>query len=80
MIRQICILKPEDEATVRSKELLAKLEFEDFNLILRERKLTWFDRPLVKSAYQKKKFLFLNQNICFGYCWVLKSTISMRFF
>ena len=25
-------------------------------------------RPLVKSAYQKKKnFLFLNRNICFGY-------------
>ena len=25
------------------------------------------DRPLVKSAYQKLTFLFLNQNICCGY-------------
>ena len=27
---------------VRSSELLAKLEFEDLNLILRERRLGWF--------------------------------------
>ena len=37
MIRQICSIKPEDVATVRSSELLAKLELEDLNLILRER-------------------------------------------
>ena len=41
MIRQICSVKPEDVATVRSSELLAKLELEDLNLILRER-LRWF--------------------------------------
>ena len=41
MIRQICSIKPEDVATVRSSELLAKLELEDLNLILRER-LCWF--------------------------------------
>ena len=35
MIRQICSIKPEDVARVRS-ELLAKLELEDLNLILRE--------------------------------------------
>ena len=29
MIRQICSIKPEDGATIRSRELLAKLEFED---------------------------------------------------
>ena len=40
MIRQICSFKPEDVATVRSSELLAKLE--DLNLILRERRLSWF--------------------------------------
>ena len=40
MIRQICSIKPEDLATVRSSELLAKLE--DLNLILRERRLCWF--------------------------------------
>ena len=40
MIRQICSMKPEDMATVRSSELLAKLE--DLDLILRERRLCWF--------------------------------------
>ena len=40
MIRQICSIKPEDVATVRSSELLAKLE--DLDLILRERRLRWF--------------------------------------
>ena len=39
MIRQICSIKPEDVATVRSSELLAKLELENLNLILRERRL-----------------------------------------
>ena len=37
MIRQICRIKPEDVAMVRSSELLAKLELEDLNLIF-ERK------------------------------------------
>ena len=41
MIRQICS-KPEDLASVRSSELLAKLELEDLDLILRERRLHWF--------------------------------------
>ena len=40
MIRQICSIKPEDVARVRSSEFLAKLE--DLNLILRERRLRWF--------------------------------------
>ena len=42
MVRQICSIKPEDVATVRSSELLAKLELEDLHLILRERRLRWF--------------------------------------
>ena len=42
MIRQICSIKSEDMATVRSSELLAKLELEDLDLILRERRLPWF--------------------------------------
>ena len=41
-IRQICSIKPEDVATVRSSELLTKLELEDRDLILRERRLRWF--------------------------------------
>ena len=42
MIRQIWSIKPEDVATVRSSKLLAKLELEDLDLILRERRLPWF--------------------------------------
>ena len=38
MIRQICSIKPEDVATVRSSELLPKLELEDLDLILRGRR------------------------------------------
>ena len=41
LLRQICSIKPEDVATVRSSELLAKLELEDLDLILRERRLRW---------------------------------------
>ena len=41
-IRQICNIKPEDVATVRSNELLAKLELENLDLIFRERRLRWF--------------------------------------
>ena len=42
MIRQIGSIKPEDVAMVRSSQLLAKLELEDLDLILRERRLPWF--------------------------------------
>ena len=42
LIRQICSIKPEDVATVRSSKLLAKLELEDLDFILRERRLCWF--------------------------------------
>ena len=41
-LRHICSIKPEDVATVRSSELLAKLELEELNLILKERRLCWF--------------------------------------
>ena len=39
MIRQICNVKP---ATVRSNELLARLEIDDLDVILREKRLRWF--------------------------------------
>ena len=42
MIRQICSIKPEVVARVRSREILAKLQLEDLDLILRERRLRWF--------------------------------------
>ena len=42
MIRQICNVKPEDVATVRSNQLLARLEIHDLDIILREKRLRWF--------------------------------------
>ena len=36
IIRQICSIKPEHMATVWSSEILAKLELEDLDLILRK--------------------------------------------
>ena len=56
VIRQICSIKPEDVATVKSDELLAKLELDDLNLILRERRLPWFGHverssSAVRTAY-----------------------------
>ena len=42
MIRQICSIKLEDVARVRSSKLLAKLQLEDLDLILREKaSLVW---------------------------------------
>ena len=42
MIRHICSIKPEGVATVRSSKFLAKLQLEDLDFILRERRLRWF--------------------------------------
>ena len=42
MIGQIYSIKPEDVATVRSNELLARFELKDLDPILRERRLLWF--------------------------------------
>ena len=42
MIRQICNLKPQDTATIRSIELFARLGIEDLDLILKERRLRWY--------------------------------------
>ena len=42
MIRQICNVKSEDVATIRSSELLVQLEIDDLYVILREKRLPWF--------------------------------------
>ena len=42
MIRQICNVKPQDTATIRSIELLARLRIEDLDLILKGRRLRWY--------------------------------------
>ena len=42
MIRQICNVKLQDTANIRSTELLARLGIEDLDLILKERRLCWY--------------------------------------
>ena len=56
MIRQICNVKPQDTATIRSTELLARLGIEDLDLILKERRLCWYghverSNGAVKTAF-----------------------------
>ena len=56
MIRQICNVKPQDTATIRSIELLARLGIEDLDLILKERRLRWYghverSNSAVKTAF-----------------------------
>ena len=41
MIIQICNIKPEDVATVRSKKLLAQPEIDYVVVILREKRIRW---------------------------------------
>ena len=60
MIRQICSIKPEDVARVRSSELLAKLQLEDLDLILRERRLRWLGHVerlsgAIRTAYDGRR-------------------------
>ena len=63
MIRHIFSIKLEDVATVRSSELLAKLELEDLNLILRERRLHCFGH--VECCSGAVRTAFLSQRFCF---------------
>ena len=56
MIRQVCSIKPDHVARVRSSELLAKLQLEDLDLILSERRLRWFEHVerssgAIRTAY-----------------------------
>ena len=56
MIRQICNVKPQDTATIRSTELLARLGIEDLDLILKERRLRLYgyverSNGAVKTAF-----------------------------
>ena len=56
MIRQICNVKPEDVATVRSSELLARLGIEDLDVILREKRLRWYGHVVRSSGAINKVF------------------------
>ena len=55
-IRQICNVRPQDIVTTRSNELLARLDIEDLELILKERRLRWYghverSNGAVKTAF-----------------------------
>ena len=52
----IVSFKPQDTATIRSIELLARLRIEDLDLILKERRLRWYghverSNGAVKTAF-----------------------------
>ena len=56
MIRQICNVRPQDNVTTRSNELLVQLGIEDLDLILKERRLRWYghverSNGAVKTAF-----------------------------
>ena len=57
MIRQICNVKPQDTATIRSTELLARLGIEDLDLILKERRLLWYGHMERSSGAVKTAFV-----------------------
>ena len=56
MIRQICNVKPQDTATIRSIELLARLGIEDLDLILKERRLRWYGHEERSNVAVKTAF------------------------
>ena len=56
MIRQVCNVRPQDIVTTRSNELLVRLDIEDLDLILKERRLQWYghvehSNGAVKTAF-----------------------------
>ena len=56
MIRQICNVKSQDTATIRSTELLAQLGIEDLDLILKERRLRWYGQVECSNSAVKTAF------------------------
>ena len=56
MIRQICNVKPQDTANIRSTELLAWLGIEDLDLILKERRLCWYGHVECSNGAVKTAF------------------------
>ena len=68
MIRQICNVKPQDIVTTRPNELLAWLDIEDLDLILKERRLRWYghgerSNGAVKTAFDLQPVLALTVKI-----------------
>ena len=58
MIRQICSIKPENVATVRSSEILAKLELEELDLIFKERWLRGLGMRSVQGVQSEQHVIY----------------------
>ena len=56
MIRQICNVKPQDIVTTRSNELIAWLDIEDLDLILKGRRLCWYGHVEHSNGAAKTAF------------------------
>ena len=56
MIRQICNVKPQDTANIRSTELLERHGIEDLDLILKERRLRWYGHVKRSNGAVKTAF------------------------
>ena len=56
MIRQICNVKPQDTATIRSTEPLVQLGNENLDLILNERRLRWYGHVECSNSAVKAAF------------------------
>ena len=56
MIRQTCNVRSQDIITIRSNELLARLDIEDLDLILKERRLHWYGHVERSSGAVKIAF------------------------
>ena len=56
MIRRICNVRPQDIVTTRSTELLVRLGIEDLDLILKERRLRWYEHVERSNGAVKTAF------------------------
>ena len=56
MIRQICNVRPQDIVTTRSNELFVRLGIEDLDLILKERRLQWYEHVERSNGAVKTAF------------------------
>ena len=56
MVRHICNVKPQNTATIRSTKLLARLDIEDLDLILKGRRLCWYGHVECSNCAVKTAF------------------------
>ena len=56
VIRQMCNVKSQDTANIKSTELLARFGIEDLDLILKERRLCWYGHMEYSNGEVKTAF------------------------